>query len=389
MARIAIAIEDVNRRGGQERVVCELVKRLAPRHEIDLYCLTAADVPEDQIRVIRLRERLKFSSFLRATYFIFAASHAVASESYDIVCAQGGNMLNQNFVLAHTCQAQRLRSLRELHWPQARRSALKRLTDAIQWGVKLRCERRAMLRCRGRIIAIDDLCKRELCEAYGLQDSEVFVAYNGVDHERFNPESARPWREELRGQHGIADDAFVVLFMGGLWVEKGLVLLVEALARMEQSHARLVVVGRGDEEYFGSLAADLGVGDRVIFAGFTEHPERYFGMADAFAFLSRAEGLALVQLEAAACGLPLVLLRDYAPADLVADSESGYLVDYDAGEVAKALDSMAADPHLCAAMARRSHELSLNFSWDKQAEEIERIFLNALQIEAEGGEGSA
>ncbi len=251
VARIAIAIEDVNRRGGQERVVCELVKRLAPRHEIDLYCLTAADVPEDQIRVIRLRERLKFSSFLRATYFIFAASHAVASESYDIVCAQGGNMLNQNmlnqnFVLAHTCQAQRLRSLRELHWPQARRSALKRLTDAIQWGVKLRCERRAMLRCRGRIIAIDDLCKRELCEAYGLQDSEVFVAYNGVDHERFNPESARPWREELRGQHGIADDAFVVLFMGGLWVEKGLVLLVEALARMEQSHARLVVVGRGE-----------------------------------------------------------------------------------------------------------------------------------------------
>ena len=108
----------------------------------------------------------------------------------------------------HTCAGGKcLRSLRELHWPQARRSALKRLTDAIQWGVKLRCERRAMLRCRGRIIAIDDLCKRELCEAYGLQDSEVFVAYNGVDHERFNPESARPWREELRGQHGIADDA--------------------------------------------------------------------------------------------------------------------------------------------------------------------------------------
>ena len=388
MARIAIVIEDVNQRGGQERVVCELVKRLAPRHELDLYCLTAADLPEDQVRVIRLPARLGFSIFLRATYFIFAASRAVARGDYDIICSQGGNMLNQTFVLAHTCQAQRLRSLRELHWPLHRRPVGKRLTDALQWWVKVSCERRAVRRCRGRIIAIDDLCKRELCQAYGLADEEVFVAYNGVDHHRFNPEGARRWRDELREQHGIAEDAFVALFMGGLWMEKGLGLLLEALARMTRPQAQLVVVGRGDEAYFGHLADQLGVGDRVSFAGFTPHPERYFGMADCFAFLSRAEGLALVQLEAAASGLPLVLLRNYAPDALVEEGQSGYLVDYDADQVAAALDGLVADPERRAAMGRRSHELSLRFSWDNQADQIERIFLAALASEGKGGGGA-
>jgi glycosyltransferase involved in cell wall biosynthesis len=217
----------------------------------------------------------------------------------------------------------------------------------------------------------------------------VLVAYNGVDHHRFNPEKARRWRDELREQHGIAEDAFVALFMGGLWMEKGLGVLLDALARMEQPQAQLVVVGRGDEAYFGHLADELGVGERVTFAGFTPHPERYFGMADCFAFLSRAEGLALVQLEAAASGLPLLLLRNYAPDDLVEEGQSGHLVDYDADQVAAALDGLAADPELCAAMGRRSHELSLSFSWDNQADQIERIFLAALASEGKGGGGCA
>ncbi|HJN18705.1 MAG TPA: glycosyltransferase, partial [Armatimonadota bacterium] len=88
MAKIAIGIEDVNQHGGQERVVCELVRRLAGRHEIDLICYQAGDIPEDELNVIRLREKYRFSAFLRAQAFIGAASRQAQGGDYDAVLSQ-------------------------------------------------------------------------------------------------------------------------------------------------------------------------------------------------------------------------------------------------------------------------------------------------------------
>lgn len=375
MARIAIGIEDVHRRGGQERVICELLWRLADRHDIDLVCYRAEDIPKDKVRVVPVRERFGFSILLRALWFIPASSRRVRREKYDAVLSQGSNMWNQTHVLAHTCHAQRMRDRREHEWRERPPGLLKRLDHAIRDRLLAALERRTVRRCRGRAIAVGEVLKRNLVQYHGLADEDVLVANNGVNHETFHPGLRERWRPEIREQLGLSDDTFVALFVGGRWQEKGLPLLIEALALMEQKQAKLVVVGRGDEEAFGQRAEALGVGERVVFAGVTPSPERYYAMADCFVFLSKAEGLALVQMEAAACGLPLVLAETEAPPGLVEDGVSGFVVPRDPAPLAQKLDALASDREFCRRAGEASHRNSLQFSWDRQAEEIESFIL--------------
>ena len=379
MARIAIGIEDVDRRGGQERVICELLWRLADRHDIDLICYRAEDIPDDKVRVVRLRERFGFSLFTRALWFMLAASWRARKSRYDAVLSQGSNMCNQDWVLAHTCHAQRIHNRREQERGRQRPGLRTRLGSAIRDRLLPALERRAMRRCRGRIIAVGEVLKRKIVQRHGLADDDVLVANNGVDHEAFHPGLCERWRPEIRQQLGLSDDTFVMLFVGGLWEEKGLPLLIEGLSLMQQKDAKLVVLGRGDEAAFKKRAAEAGVAERVVFAGFSPHPERYYAMADCFVFLSRAEGLALVQLEAAACGLPLILPEGEAPPGLVEDGASGFIVPPDPAALAPKLDALAADPDFCRRAGEASHRNSLQFSWDRQAAEIEALIAGATR----------
>jgi glycosyltransferase involved in cell wall biosynthesis len=377
MARIAIGIEDVNRRGGQERVVCELLWRLADRHEIDLICFQAEEVPE-QVRVVRVFDPGRFSLFLRALWFILPASWRAARERYDAVIAQGTNLLNPTHVLAHTCQAQRAQARREAQWKQHRPSWPVRLQFALRDGIVCALERRMVRRCRGRIIAVGDDPKQNLIRCHRLADADVVVAHNGVDHALFHPGLRDEWRSRMRSELGLSDGTFVPLFVGGRWEEKGLSWLIQALARMEHADTRLVVVGRGDEAEFGRQADALGVRDKVLFAGLTPHPERFCAMADCFAFLSETEGLALVQLEAAACGLPLVLAEGHAAPDLLEDGVSGFAVPLDPAIVAAKLDALAMDPAFRQCAGEETYRRSLLYSWDRQAKEIEGFVLRSM-----------
>lgn len=166
--------------------------------------------------------------------------------------------------------------------------------------------------------------------------------------------------------------------MGGLWHEKGVSLLIQSLPRMRHLDSKLVVVGGGDEDEFGGRADALGVRDRVIFAGRTPHPERYYAMGDCFTFLSKAEGLALVQAEAAASGLPLLLPDELGPSRLLEDGVSGLRCKYTPESVAQKLDAFASDRDFLRQAGEASHRNSLHFSWDNQADTIESILLQHL-----------
>ena len=187
----------------------------------------------------------------------------------------------------------------------------------------------------------------------------------------------------MRGELGITDETFVILFVGGLWDEKGLSYIIHALPLMQHTDTKLVVVGGGDEEEFGRRAADLGVRDRVVFAGRTPHPEHFYAMADCFAFLTQAEGLALVQLEAAASGLPLLLTRGHCPSGLVENGENGFMIPPDEIALAPKLDLIASDPDFRTRARKASRKRAMGFTWDEQARKIDAFFEEHLQAVGE------
>ncbi len=205
------------------------------------------------------------------------------------------------------------------------------------------------------------------------------MAPNGVDHERFRPDPTGQRRDRIRRELGLDRDDFVALFMGGLWFEKGLPSVLEALALTDHP-SHLVVVGSGDADRFGEMARVSGVEARIHFVPHVTDPEAWYNMADCLVHAPAVEPFGLVMVEAAACGLPLLTTRAGVALDLIEDGISGFFIERDdpAG-IARGLDRLAADPELRRGMSEELRNRSLQFDWDRQAEQIEAVFLAGLE----------
>ena len=133
---------------------------------------------------------------------------------------------------------------------------------------------------------------------------------------------------------------------------KGHDQILEALPRVPG--ARLVVAGDGDDRpRLEARAADLGCEERVTFTGFVSEATlaELYRRAAVFVMPSLGEGFGLVYLEAMRAGKPCVAARGSAADEVVADGETGFLVDRDdPEELASVLDRLLASPDLARRM---------------------------------------
>jgi len=367
--RIAIVTEHVNRRGGQERVVAELAERLSRYHEVHLFCFSADGLRAERLTVHKIWCPFRSSS-LEGLWILLASAFVLREERFHAVMSQGGNSLKQNCLMLHTCHALRALRTRDVEWQYNPPNLPKRLFQWLRARVFLHFEGRAMKRCKGAVMTVSRFLRDYAVRQHGLADSEVHVTENGVDHATFYPELRAQYCGPVREQLGIPPDAFLTLFLGGRWFDKGVPFLIEALGRMECENSYLLIVGKGDTRFFTQFARDHGVEDRVRFVPPTDRPERYYAAADCFGFPSDAEGFPLVIGEAASCGLPLVTTAVGGSEHLVREGESGYIVPPDGKVIAQRLDTLADDSDLRQRMSREVHHMALKLSWDTQAAEV-------------------
>jgi len=154
----------------------------------------------------------------------------------------------------------------------------------------------------------------------------------GVDPERFRYDARV--RHAVRDALGIAQDAKVILFVGRLNRDKGMLDLADAFNTIAGRHrdAVLLLVGAEEEVTFARIQEICcTVSNRLRYVSFTAEPEQYMIAADIFCLPSYREGFGMTIIEAAACGVPAVATRIYGITDAVADDISGLL--FQAGDV--------------------------------------------------------
>ncbi len=141
----------------------------------------------------------------------------------------------------------------------------------------------------------------------------------------------------------------VVLACGRMVPIKEYPVLLRAFAAIrKQRDARLVILGDGPvRPAMEELAAELGLGDDVWFAGFDKNPFRYMARAALLLHASRAEGMPGAQIQAMACGIPVVSTDcEFGPREVIRNGENGYLVPV--GDVAalarRALELLGDEP---------------------------------------------
>lgn len=182
------------------------------------------------------------------------------------------------------------------------------------------------LRRLDRIVVVSRDSQRVMADC-GVTPEKIFVVYGGVDTERFRPlpDQRRPVREEW----SIPDQALVSVVAANLVRQKGHGDYLEAAAALREPCPDLwhVFAGGGDQQDLRRRAAELGVADRVIFAGFRNDMERVYAAADLSVMPSFAgEGVSGVLREAMACGLPVVTTAVGGNAELVEDGKVGLVV---------------------------------------------------------------
>jgi len=178
------------------------------------------------------------------------------------------------------------------------------------------------------IIAISPLQAEELQRYLKVRPDKIRVIPLGFELRRFVDADERAARERFRARIG-AGDRVVVTMVGRLTVIKNHALALRALASLGESDSNvlLVLVGGGEEEErLQALARELGVADRVVFAGWWEDLEAVYYGSDVVALTSDNEGTPVCLIEALACGRPVVATEVGGVADVLEQGKLGVLV---------------------------------------------------------------
>ena len=249
-----------------------------------------------------------------------------------------------------------------------------------------------------RIIAVSDGMRKDILRAYPqLDPSKVTVVHNGIDLAAFqsatNPELVRSLGVDPAGRS--------VVFVGRITPQKGLPYLLKAARALPKDVQLVLCAGAPDTKEIQALVTDLvnelkKERDNVIWI------ERHLSREELIAVLSSAtvfacpsiyEPLGIVNLEAMACGIPVVATATGGIPEVVSHGETGLLVpieqlqdgsgkpldeDKFVADFADALNQMLDNPDIANFGLAGRKRVEEHFSWDAVAQDTIRVYREAI-----------
>lgn len=226
----------------------------------------------------------------------------------------------------------------------------------------------AGLDAASRVIAVSRHLKAQLVERYHVDATKVRVVYNAV----------RP-SERLRA---LESSKGIVLYLGRLAAMKGVdtFLRAAALAAPASPGALFVVAGEGPEyPRLLTLAAHLGIADRVLFLGHVSDEEREILLASASVFVlpSVVEPFGIAALEAMAAGVPAVVSKTSGVSEI---GDNVFAVDFwDTDEFASRITELLQYPVLRHTMGERGKWDALREGWPERAIQTVQVYAELLR----------
>ena len=221
--------------------------------------------------------------------------------------------------------------------------------------------------------AISESTRSDLL-ARGVPVERTRVIYCGIDSDAFTP--APDERSPTP----------VIAYVGRLRRYKGVELIIRAVAAMKDRQTQLEIAGTGDDRSrLEALAMSLDLGRRVRFLGFVSEAEKSALLRRAWivSLTSPKEGWGITNLEAAACGTPVVASDSPGLRESVLDGRTGFLVKHgDVSELAAAYDRIIADPALVTRLGTAGRAFAESFTWESAADHTEAHLQNRMR---EGG----
>ncbi len=353
---------------GADRVAEAVLRRLAGRHEITVYCDSRHTPPNASIPGVRLVRLPAFQGkhSRMLCLDLLGTVHALAKGNYDLVhvhCAENGfinPLLWSRYRVVGTVHGQAYTTQK---WGAAARFCM-RLADL------------PFLRFSDAVTCVNRLLQE--------QYSRIRPAHlipNGVD---LDPPVALDQADRLLQAHGLSGQPFLMFAAGRIVPFKGCHLLLKAF-RAVKAGISLVVVGDLDQVPKYRRQVQELADHRVRFIPFVSSPAELLGLvkrAQLFVFPSTnksgTEGMSMMLLEAASVGAP-ILCSDISQNTTVLGDAGYYFATDDVADLQVKLQYALAHPAEMSHAACRVQELVRSrFSWDSIAARYERLYQAVL-----------
>ena len=373
--KVLHVIQAVPQLYGMERTTLLTLRRLKDRgFEAELAVIHEPETPEDNPVVATaaasdIPVRVWRSHGALDPLLVWKARRDIASAAADLVHAHG---LKADVVSALAWLGRPRRVMATVHgWLS--RTRTERFYERLDgWA----------LRRMGRVVAHSrDYYARVLnC---GVPEERARLIPSGVDADDL-PAAGTDMREAWH----VPRDAILVGLVGRLSREKGHDVFLEAaaLASDEDTGLRYVVVGDGElRESLERRTRELGLADRVRFAGFVENMRDVYHALDVLVSASRLEAMPRVVLEGMATGKPIVATDVGGTSDLIEDGVTGFLVPAEnAAAMADRLLGLARGLEMRERFGRAAQAAARrDFSLDARADRLAEIY---RELASEGSE---
>jgi glycosyltransferase involved in cell wall biosynthesis len=228
-------------------------------------------------------------------------------------------------------------------------------------------------------ICVSHAMKKSLVTDFGFPAKKIRMIHNAVSVSDFVPSEING--AKMRAQLGILPDEFVLICAARLSEQKGIDILLRAVARVLRDgvQCKLIIVGDGPlRDQLRKQAQELDLSGAVSFEGFQSDIRPYLQAGSAFVLTSHMEGLPLSIVEAMACGLPCIVTDVGGNAEAVIHRIHGMVVPPGSAEAtADAISYVVTHPQECARMSRMARERACEaFDIENRMAEIKRVILN-------------
>lgn len=212
------------------------------------------------------------------------------------------------------------------------------------------------------IVALTPEDKQDIINFYGVDENKIVVIPNGVDTERFKP--IEGVRNEIRSQLNIKEEDFVVSFVGHEFERKGLRYLLSAIRQLREAGKDVHIIIAGKDSLDKVRRSLEGIEDLVHYIGFSREIEKYYNASNLFVLPSSFEAMALVGLEAMACGLPVLMTRVGGANQYLHEGENGYFIEQDARDIVLKIEHLINNPEKLKSMSSCARQTAERFSWE-------------------------
>jgi glycosyltransferase involved in cell wall biosynthesis len=219
-----------------------------------------------------------------------------------------------------------------------------------------------------RVISVSNTMTDDFCRALGFPRARVATIHLGVDESFRKLDETDAWNQ-IKDRYRLPVN--FLLFVGHLFPNKNLDNLLRGFKLIVDDipHDLLIVGGRRWKYHsVERLIRELDLERRVRSLGFIPQGDLavLYNLASCFVFPSLYESFGLAQLEAMACGCPVVASKTGALPEIGGDA-AVYCNPYDPASIADAIRGLVTDDALRQQYAARAQQRAKLFSWDKCA----------------------